>query len=187
LNKKLLAMLVALVVSGNALAVDEAATADCDELEEARTSKIAQDLPQWIPPNPNDYFGSGSCLDSILNRKISVIFSMPDLNSIMGGLMDAATNQACNVANQAVSKAMGSASQNLNMPIRLPTGQVLNPGVSTGTIYSAAGTGALVSGGGSTYSTPTYTPTKTAPSAGASQTEATNSNSLLSRFKNIFR
>lgn len=183
MNKKHLFMLVALMASGQALAVDDAAVADCDALEEARTSQIAKELPQWIPPNPNDYFGSGSCLDSILNKKISVIFSMPDLNSIMGGLMDAATNQACNVANQAVSKAMGSATSNLKVPIQLPGGQVLSPGVSTGTIYSASGPGAVVSGGGGTYSTPTYT--STTPTAASTSTQ--NSGSLLDRFKNIFR
>jgi hypothetical protein len=183
-------MLVAMALSGNALAVDEAADADCDALEEARTSKIAQDLPQWIPPNPNDYFGSGSCLDNILNRKISVIFSMPDLNSIMGGLMDAVTNQACNVANQAVSRAMGTASTNLNVPLRLPNGQVIaQPGVSTGTIYGAGSSAGpvVVSGTGGTYATPTYTPSSTYTSTARNSTTSNTTPGLLDRFKNLFR
>lgn len=165
MKKALLGMLLATTLCGTTVAyaaiqsADQTfgAVEDCDNTQKAMLEQTAAEIGKYVPPNPNTFFGSGSCLDNLLNTKISLMFGMPSLSNILGGLLDSAMNAACNVANTAVNQALSNVTGDLGVPIPLPDGSIINPGVQVGTVYSAGGPGVTATAGGTTatYSTQT--------------------------------
>ncbi|PPC84818.1 MAG: hypothetical protein CTY35_00415 [Methylotenera sp.] len=117
---------------------DEATQAHCQKYRDNTTQAKQNELDKYIPKPANEYYSTGTCLDSILNSRIN-IFTMGSLDSILQGVMNAATNRACQAVmggwNQAVGQANGALGTAANLPYG---GGTIGTGVNVGTGLSGA-------------------------------------------------
>ncbi|MFL9611160.1 hypothetical protein ACKF11_13825 [Methylobacillus sp. Pita2] len=111
---------------------DAATQAYCERSRNNTTAAKNTQLERVIPRPANEYFSSGTCLDTIMNTRIN-IFTMGSVDGILKQLMNMAVNRACSAVmgawNQTVNDVNGSIGTSVNVPY---VGNVASAGVGTG-------------------------------------------------------
>lgn len=128
---------------------DETTQAHCQRYRENTTAAKQKELEKYTPKPANEFYSEFSCLDKILNTRIN-IFTMPSLDGVLQGIMNAATNRACSAVMGGWNQAVGQANGTLGTAVNVP--YVGN--VSGGNIgYGADGTPITINGQAATTQT----------------------------------
>lgn len=109
-----------------------------------------KELTELLPKPANEYFSTGTCIDTILNTRIN-IFTFPGLDQILDKVTQAVVNKACSFVlgswNQVVSDVNTKVGTSVNVPY---IGNVGSVGVGSG---AAGSTPITINGSSVTTST----------------------------------
>lgn len=158
--------------------VDETTTAHCKAMRDNVTAKKTRELEAVVPKPANEYYSTGTCLDSILNTRINV-FTLPSLDVILDRLQGLVVNRACSAVlgawNEQVTKANTTIGTTATVPYIGTVGSInVNSSSGNSPININNGNGIDLGNANTTVSTQT-------------SNVVTQTNTAVDKIKNLFQ